>query len=224
MAITYVANGSSVAEIGVGCSGATNGGETFEIIVGGDGGTTSTVGIAGSATNTIFSKLVIPASELSGVTGSSGTWTIRTEVTSANMNLTWSECYICRIDSSNVNQETIGSNASVGVSLGTTGAKSTTVSGGAVTFSAGDKCAIFLVCSNGSMNAQNVTIDLQQNIDSPFSVVSQSLLWNPGRFWPHIVRRVSEWWRALLLPVPAFTRAGRGVVAASNEAVFRKAA
>ena len=45
----------------------------------------------------------------SGATWASGTWTIRFRVSSGNMSLTWDTAHICRVNSSNVNQATIGS-------------------------------------------------------------------------------------------------------------------
>ena len=104
-----------------------------------------------------------------GVVWDAGTWTINLEVSTANMNLTITEAHLCRVDSSCVNQETIGSNTGLSVSLGTTGVTSFTVAGAAVTPGAGDKVVIVLVGDNGSMNQALAVFTATQNIDSPFT-------------------------------------------------------
>src|SRR5262245_22125352 len=63
----------------------------------------------------------------------SGNWTVRLNVTTANANITWTDTYICRLNSSNVSQATIGSLTGQSTSLGTTGVKTHTVSGSSQT-------------------------------------------------------------------------------------------
>ena len=62
----------------------------------------------------------------SNVSWAAGTWTVRFNITTANMNLTCTSIYICRISSGNVNQATIGSATGLSISLGTTGVKTQT--------------------------------------------------------------------------------------------------
>lgn len=153
-----------------------------------------------------------------GVTWGAGTWTVRLNVSSSNMNLTWTECYICKVASDCTGSTSIGSNTSVGISLGTTGVKTTTVSGSSVTPNAGDAVLVGFVWSNGAMTDQVASFTPDQNIDSPFTVVTPSLLWNPYAFLPHLVRRVREWFKPkpLFTPAPSFLSA--------NDQRFRKTA
>ena len=119
----------------------------------------------------------------SGVSWDAGTWTVRFNVTTENMFLTVTEIYICRVNSSCTNQETIGSATGLSISLSSAGVKSQTVSGSAVTPSAGDRVTICLVVNNSNMNRQTATITKDQDIDSPFTaVVDESVFPTFGPF------------------------------------------
>jgi hypothetical protein len=130
----------------------------------------SFINIGSSQTNVVEKAFACDVA--SGVSWDAGTWTIRLNITASNMNLTWSQVYVCRINSTCVNQETIGSNTAVNISLSTTGVKSTTVSGSAVTPSAGDKVLIVLAFTNGAMSSQSAQYTPDQDIDSPFTASS----------------------------------------------------
>ena len=166
--------GCSAAEL-LGCSGLAASGDltTADARACVNGGTAGTgnniINLFSSETNVVEKAFICDVG--SGVSWDSGTWTIRLNITASNMNITWTHVYVCRIDSNCVNQATIGSNTAVGISLGTTGVKSTTVSGNAQTPSAGDKVLIVLAFTNGAMSVQAATSVPDQNIDSPFSVV-----------------------------------------------------
>lgn len=155
----------------VACSGrsVSAGIDQRECTVGGSAGSTPSgnLGIDGSGTNLVAMSWILPIA--AGTTGSAGDWTVPINITTANMNLTWTECYVCRVNSSCTNQETIGSNTAVGISLSTTGVKTATVTGSAVTLSAGDLVVIVLVYTNGAMTLQNWAYTPDQNIDSPFT-------------------------------------------------------
>jgi len=106
-----------------------------------------------------------------GVTWSAGTWTVRFNLTTFDMDITWASVHICRVNSSCVNQATIGSASSLGISLGAAGVKSTTVSGSAQTPTAGDRVMIVLGVTNASsMGTDTIGITPDQVIDSPFDV------------------------------------------------------
>lgn len=112
---------------------------------------------------------IVPAA---GTTWAAGNWTVRLNVTTANMNLTWDTVYICRVNSSCVSQATIASATGLAISCGTTGVKSTTVSGAVQTPGAGDKIVVLLEFDNGSMTTQTFGITPNQLIDSPFTAAS----------------------------------------------------
>ena len=118
------------------------------------------------------------------VDGDSGTWTVRANFTTGNANATWESCFICRVSSGCVDQETIGSTTGLGIDT-SLGAASTTVSGSAVTLADGDKVIITLGFSNSNAH-QNRTVGITPDriIDSPFSVAAV--------IQPHFEFRVPE--------------------------------
>ena len=176
MAMTFAQTGSGSAACSgtvekAGCSGRTSSitsAVDLECLVGGTAGTVPiTAGITSGGTNLcfVFFACVVPA----GTSGDSGTWTTRLNVTTANMNLTVTEIYVCRASSDCTNQETIGSATGLSISLGSTGVKTQTVSGSAVTLSAGDLVTVVYVGTNGAMTDQTIQFTPDQNIDSPFT-------------------------------------------------------
>src|SRR4030095_14560349 len=98
-----------------------------------------------------------------------GSWTVRLNVTTLNTTVTWTDTYICRLNSANVSQATIGSLTVQTTSLSTTGVKTHTVTGAAQTPAAGDKVYIVLVFNCTGAN-QTLGVTFNQNIDSPFEV------------------------------------------------------
>jgi len=89
------------------------------------------------------------------------------------MNITWNSVYICRVNSGCANQATIGSSTSLGISLATTGVKSTTVSGAAQSPGAGDLVMIVFGFTNSAHGSQSFLYDVDQNNDSPFTVAAE---------------------------------------------------
>lgn len=152
-----------------GCSGTAVIAGMLERIcsVGGSAGGAASVTLTSSAVVVaVFLGITVPAS----TTGSAGTWTVRFNVSTANMNLTCSAVYVCRASSDGTNQETIGSATGLAIDLSTTGVKSQNVTGSAVTLAAGDFASVQLVFTNAAMSLQAIGITFDQNIDSPFSV------------------------------------------------------
>ena len=99
-------------------------------------------------------ECVVPA----GSTWGAGDWTINVNFTTGNMNATWASCFICRVNSSCVNQATIGSATGLGLPT-SSGAQNTVISGAAQTPGAGDKVIITLGFSNAdTMVARTVGI------------------------------------------------------------------
>lgn len=166
-----------------GCSGATGGSTANrQATVGGTAGTVAVPdSITGNATGEVgpVMDLTVPAS----TTGDSGTWTTRLNVTTANMNLTIVSIFVCRANSTCTNQETIGSATGLSISLGTTGVKSQNVTGSAVTLAAGDRVTVIYVLANGSMNAAAFEWTPNQDIDSPFTVVTFTPTIDKFRFY-----------------------------------------
>lgn len=210
-------------------SGIRSGGPSRLCTVGGTAGSAPVAfGLGGEETNSIFGgagaahagvlELTVPA----GASWDAGDWTVRLNVTTTNMNMTITSCAVCRLNSSDVNQATIGETTGLSISLGSSGVKTITVAGSAQTPSVGDKVVILFGGDNSSMSAQAGAgvITPDQNIDSPFTLVTPSLLWSPHRFLPHLVRRVAD----ILTPkVPAWTRA-LARRALPTESLLKKAA
>lgn len=105
-----------------------------------------------------------------GVSWDAGTWTTRINITTANMNITATAVYICRVDSSGNNQATIGSATGLSISFGSTGVKSQDVTGSGQTPSVGDVVWVVYELTNGAMSAQAFSHTPTQLIDSPFTL------------------------------------------------------
>lgn len=180
MAMTFTQTDSTTDE----CSGtsigrtATSGGSA--------GSTPVSHAISPSATN---ERANLHTCIVGTATWSSGNWTWRLNVTTANMNLTLVQVRIRRHNSACAFQETLGDSGTISVGLNTTGVKSGTISCIAGSPAAGDKVICEFGFSNGAMSTQNFSWTPNQNIDSPFSAApATSLLWNPYSFHPHLVR------------------------------------
>src|SRR5438309_5675605 len=139
----------------------------LQAIFGGTAGSGNfTLGLAASQTTVIGWAFEIPITN--GENWLGGTWTIRLNINTANANVTWTNVDICRVSSGCVSQATIGSASGLGISLGSTGVKTTTVTGSAETPSANDKVWILLGFTNSAASAQNTGIIDDQLIGSPF--------------------------------------------------------
>lgn len=169
MAMTFTQTDSATGLCG-NCTGSIGGrraasGETV-------GSTPVSVSVPGSSTGRLEFICIIP----SGTSGDSGSWTIRLNVTTANMNLTLSGINtgsgnVVRVNSSCVDQQDIVSTSSAwdNTNIGTTGVKTITVSCSATTVSAGDKVKICIDITNSAMTSQAFSFTPDQNIDSPFT-------------------------------------------------------
>jgi hypothetical protein len=143
-----------------------------------DGGTAGTSEVTltlvknSMADNRIQFECIIVA----GTSWDGGTWTVRLNVTTANANIDWDTVVICRLNSSCANQETIGTTNNLAISCGTTGVKSTSVTGAAQSPGVGDKVMVILGFDNGdNMNAQAIGITPSEDIDSPFTVAGADI-------------------------------------------------
>jgi len=113
------------------------------------------------------SKLTIP----SDTNWNAGTWTVRLRTSSTvPSELKLHSIYICRVNSSNVSQATIGS-VSVNTTIATNTTYTATISGSSQTPSLGDYVNIVFVFENTKtgVGTQTFTIKSNQVINSPFS-------------------------------------------------------
>ena len=109
-----------------------------------------------------------PASVPNSTAWESGNWIIRFEVSTANMNLTWNKvCVFAVLAGACTKNGTALDVASLGIGLGTTGVKSTTQSGSALTTNAGDRILASVGFKNGTSMSQSIGIKPSQNIDTP---------------------------------------------------------
>ena len=107
------------------------------------------------------------ANEPNSTSWEAGNWVVRFEVTTANKNLTWDEADICRQNASLVHIANVGAVDALGIALGTTGVKSTTISGAAQTAGATDRIVVFGAFTNSTTMTQAIGIKPSQNIDTP---------------------------------------------------------
>jgi len=154
------------------CSSATfDATVSRDATVGGTPGTTpASTNISGSAVNHtggIWFRIT-PAA---GVTWDAGTWTVNVNVTTANMNLTLQTCSICRVNGIS-NRATIGEATALGLSLGSTGVLTISVSGSATTPAAGDSVIVLFGVDNASKNGAAFSVTPDQLVSSPFTAAA----------------------------------------------------
>lgn len=151
------------------CSGHTgaNTVNRYVAAVGGNVGTQcNKVNIPGGATVYGVEVKWVPTV---GTNWNAGTWTWRLNVCGADVHITLSEVYICRVNSADVSQAIIGSSTGLSISCGSVGVLSGTVSGLAQTPSAGDYVVIIFVMTNSSMSSAGPQILGDQTINTPFT-------------------------------------------------------
>lgn len=135
--------------------------------------------ITSDASASELTALYFECTVAAGVSWGAGLWTVRFNLTTANHQITWDSVYICRVNSSYVNQATIGSATSLGQVLSSTGTKSTTVSGAGQSPSVGDIVIVVFAFSNGNSCPQDIGVTPSLNIDSPFTApAADKLIWN----------------------------------------------
>lgn len=161
------ANASAIAIL---CSGASLNTTSTSCVctVGGTAGVTAeSQTMDGSAANlaAVWYELTIPAD----TTWAAGNWTIRLNCTTASAQCLWDAVFICRVNSSYVNQATIGSATGLAIALNTTGVKETVISGSAQTPSVGDKVIVVLLFDNTNSMTRTFGWTPDQIIVSPFT-------------------------------------------------------
>ena len=122
-------------------------------------------GMSGSESNVVFAVL---ASDGIGATDwAGGTYTLRYNITNGAANCTLTEIYVCRLNSSCVSQESLGSVLSLSQSLNSTGTFTQNITGSSTTAAATDKVAFVLVGSNSNMNARTGEFTRDEVCDTP---------------------------------------------------------
>ncbi len=139
--------------------------------IGGTTGVTATASISCGAGQTddleISYECLLPTDAVSSAEDA----TITIDISLNSMNVDWDSCFICRVNSSDVNQETIGSATGLGITTnGNGGILSTTISCSAVTFAAGDYVIIALGFSEtAGHSAVNIQMTPNQVFLLPFN-------------------------------------------------------
>lgn len=157
------------------CSGATVGNANLNRVasVGGTPGSSLLNTLGGTEFDTGLSRalLFFEITPAAGVVWAAGDWTVRLNISSQANNVTWTETHICRLNSSNVSQATIGSLTGQTTGINTTGVKTHVVAGSSQSPSAGDKVLIVFVFASNQNNRFFVPV-FDQIITSPFTVAA----------------------------------------------------
>lgn len=166
MAMTWVQSDTTVSTAAA-CSGLSAGSSMAKAAtIGGTAGSSeNTLTHATSTAGTlrlVHFRLTVP----NGSTWGASTFTIRLNLTTANHQIDWVSAYVCRVNSSLVNQETLGSNTSVGQNMGTAGTITTTVSTSSTTPDADDYVYIVLGFTNAQTMSNQIGITPSLNIDA----------------------------------------------------------
>lgn len=179
------------------CSGNSNNtgdSDSNQAEVGGSAGSTeNTVTLDASASdlNAVWMEL----DNIDSYDGASGTWTVQFVVTAGNHQGSLEEIHLCRVNSSYVNQETLGSTVAIGDNLGTAQTYSNDVTqGSSTTISAGDKVIVVLAFSNGNSCTQDLGYTPSGTITSPWSLPALASIadWHPATNEPVMQRTVVQ--------------------------------
>jgi len=136
---------------------------------GGTGGVTAvSITLDGQASDNIDTiQFESAAGEPNSTAWESGTWTVRIEITTANMNINAWKAGVCRRNSAGVPQQSLGSAIGVG-DFTSTGVKTATVTGAASAgASATDQMGITIAPFHGTAKTQTFAYKPSQNIDTP---------------------------------------------------------
>ena len=100
-----------------------------------------------------------------------GDWVFRINVTTAQANVTLEEVYVCRVNSTGTNQETVASDTGLGISCASTGVKSVTLTQSSdVIAAASDRIYIVPVWSKSTAGNVNLGVTMDQEIDTPIEL------------------------------------------------------
>lgn len=109
--------------------------------------------------------------------GASGTWITRLSVTTGNHQLTLDEIHICRVNSSYVNQETLGSLVAIGDNLSSASVRTHNVTqSSSTTVVAGDKIIVIYAFDNAQSMPQSFGYTPDQITQGPGTIVGAAAL------------------------------------------------
>jgi hypothetical protein len=124
--------------------------------------------INGHATDVRLVHFESAVNEPNNTNWDAGSWIVRLNITTGNANVTWDECYICRVNSSGVSQATVGSLTGQAINLTSTGTYTMTISGSSQPgASATDRIYIVLVFSNSGATPAALNYKPSLIIDTP---------------------------------------------------------
>ncbi len=172
------ANASAIAAL---CSGNSLNAdrEDNQAVVGGAAGSTPrslTLDVSAADLNGVWMEIGGSDGDIDAYDGASGDWETRLNITTSNHQITLDEIHICRVNSSYVNQETLGSLTGIGAGLGSTGVQAHTVTqGSGTTIAAGDKIIIIYAFDNAQSMANAIGYTPDQIIDAPGSFPSANV-------------------------------------------------
>lgn len=136
------------------------------------GGTAGTTEVTPAMVNneTRLNLVVFSTPDLGITDWTAGDYVVRFDVASQTTRLTWEDTYVCRVNSSCTNQETIGSLTSQATALSSVGVVSHTISGSSTTAAATDRLVFVLAFSNNHEHGGDDPVGYipSQLIDTPF--------------------------------------------------------
>lgn len=106
-------------------------------------------------------------------TWQSGTYTVRINITTSVADLLLTEVHVCRVNSSCVNQATVGSTTGLSISIGSTGVKTVEVTGAQQSASGTDRIYIVLIFQQTSHANGVFGFTPDQDIDTPIEEATE---------------------------------------------------
>ena len=121
------------------------------------GGFPGTVEVVPELVNseTRVNVVVFSTLDLGVISWGSGTHTVRLNITTGNSSLTWEDTYVCRVNTSCTNQETLGSLTSQAIDISSTGVQTMNITGSSTTALSTDRLVYVLAFSNSSDHGGN---------------------------------------------------------------------
>ncbi len=125
------------------------------------GGTAGTTPVSVDMVNleTRLNLVVFSTPDLGVTDWAAGDYIVRLNIDAGSTVVTWEDSHVCRVNTSCVSQETLGSLTSQAIDLSSTGEVTMTVSASSTTAAATDRLAFVLVFSNSHEHGGNDAVD-----------------------------------------------------------------